>query len=256
MWFGWIFWWRLCYSLWHCIYGTWVWPTWSQFQFLQGSFLSWNQFCYSSLLCEFRISNFGSFLWLMLQFLSTIGISLTFVWLCWIIHVLCHNHWWPWKFCCVENFPMVTFLTQKWLIVPGRMRSRVGQNWVARRRREPRQWQPAIKPANLFPELPLNKAHVKFSHPPSLVYCCLCRCYTSMFSWELGVFLNRPLVRVEIVGLEFPVKWVFWLPCGARAPAWCKKGRVQPLGLFFGFAEAVGSAAVLLRLPSPWEPRE
>ena len=65
-----------------------------------------------------------------------------------------------------------------------------------------------------------------------------------------------PLVRVEIVGLEFPVKWVFWLPCGARAPAWCKRGRVPPLGLFFGFAEAVGLAAVLLRLPSPWEPRE
>ena len=42
-----------------------------------------------------------------------------------------------------------------------------------------------------------------------------------------------PLVRVEIVGLEFPVKWVFWLPCGAREPAWCKKGRVPPLGLFF-----------------------
>ena len=94
------------YSLWHCIYGTWVWPTWSQFQFLQGLFLSWNQFCYSSLLCEFRISHFGSFLWLMLQFLSTIGISLTFVWLCWIAHVLCN--WWPWKFCCVENFPMAS----------------------------------------------------------------------------------------------------------------------------------------------------
>ena len=43
---------------------------------LQVSFLSWNQFCYSSLLGEFRISHFGSFLWLMLQFLSTIGISL------------------------------------------------------------------------------------------------------------------------------------------------------------------------------------
>ena len=56
-----------------------------------------------------------------------------------------------------------TFLTQEWLIVPGRMRSRVGQNWVARRRREPRQWQPAIKPANLVPELPLNKAHVMTS---------------------------------------------------------------------------------------------
>ena len=40
------------------------------------------------------------------------------------------------------------------------MRSRVGQNWVTRRHREPRQWQPAIKPANLVPELPLNKAHV------------------------------------------------------------------------------------------------
>ena len=52
------------------------------------------------------ISHFGSFLWLMLQFFSTIGISLTFVWLCWIIHVLCH--WWPWKFCCVENFPMAS----------------------------------------------------------------------------------------------------------------------------------------------------
>ena len=64
------------------------------------------------------------------------------------------------------------------------------------------------------------------------------------------------LVRVEIVGLEFPMKWVFWLPCGARAPAWCKKGRVPPLGLFFGFAEAVGLAAVLIRLLSPWEPRE
>ena len=25
-----------------------------------------------------------------------------------------------------------------------------------------------------------------------------------------------PLVRAEIVGLEFPVKWVFWLPCGGR----------------------------------------
>ena len=83
-------------------------PTCSQFQFLQGSFLSWNQFCYSSLLCEFsRISHLGSFLWLMLQFLSTIGISLTFVWLCWIIHVLVSLRW-PWKFCCVENFPVAS----------------------------------------------------------------------------------------------------------------------------------------------------
>ena len=69
------------------------------------SFLSWNQFCYSSLLCEFRINhslaafcgNFYSF-WP--------PISLTFVYLCWIIHIVCH--WWPWKFCCVENFPMAS----------------------------------------------------------------------------------------------------------------------------------------------------
>ena len=65
-----------------------------------------------------------------------------------------------------------------------------------------------------------------------------------------------PLVHVETVGLEFPVKLVFCLPCGARALTWCKKGRVPPFGLFFGFVEAVGLAAVLLRLPSTWEPRE
>ena len=32
--------------------------------------------------------------------------SLTFVYLCWIILCLCH--WWPWKFCFVENFPMAS----------------------------------------------------------------------------------------------------------------------------------------------------
>ena len=37
LWFGWIFWWRLGYLLWHCIYGFWVWPTWSHFHFLLGA---------------------------------------------------------------------------------------------------------------------------------------------------------------------------------------------------------------------------
>ena len=41
------------------------------------SFLSWNQICCSSLHFEFRVSFFDSFLWQFLQFLSTIGISLT-----------------------------------------------------------------------------------------------------------------------------------------------------------------------------------
>ena len=29
-----------------------------------------------------------------------------FVYLCWVTHVLCH--WWPWKFCCVENCLMLS----------------------------------------------------------------------------------------------------------------------------------------------------
>ena len=74
------------------------------------SFLSWNQFCYSPLHFEFRINNF----WTAFVAIFTIFEHYWhkfFVYLCWVTHVLCH--WWPWKFCCVENCLMLSVQDDK-----------------------------------------------------------------------------------------------------------------------------------------------
>ena len=79
----------------------------SQFQFLWGafsaSFLSWNQF---SLLCEFRISHFltafcGNFynFWALLAWVWLLSTE---------SHMSLVCHWWPWKFCFVQNFQMAS----------------------------------------------------------------------------------------------------------------------------------------------------
>ena len=72
--FGWMLWWQLGYSLWQCIYGSWVWPTWNQFQFLLGA-LSTSHFCleinFAVLHCIWMV--FWQILWQFSQFFSIIG---------------------------------------------------------------------------------------------------------------------------------------------------------------------------------------
>ena len=53
--------------------------------------------------------------------LSILGMSLTFVYLCWIIHILCH--WWPWK-CYINCFQCWKYSNgvwrwQNWFVVSG-----------------------------------------------------------------------------------------------------------------------------------------
>ena len=86
------------------------WPTWNQFQFLQGAlstFLFWNQFCFSPLHFEFRISHF------MAAFCGNFYNFLAFLAWVWLLSTGAESYMSSAidnlkKFCLVENFPMAS----------------------------------------------------------------------------------------------------------------------------------------------------